>query len=92
MFAEIINTDITTAAWAEIKPAGTFELCDIAVQAVDDATFKLSLTGTDAEPYWIVKADTVLALGPLKLIAGTKIFYTKAISADTTVQTVVRRR
>ena len=92
MFAEIINTAITTSAWAEIKPVGTYALCDVGIQAVDDATFKISLTGTDEGPYWTMKEKTALAPGEMRLTAATRIIYAKAISANTTVQTIVRRR
>ena len=91
MFAEIINTAITTTAWSEIKPVGTYALCEIGIQAVDDATFKISITGTDDGAYWTVKENAAFAPGDMRLTAGTRIFYAKAISADTTVQTIVRR-
>ncbi|MBI9092912.1 MAG: hypothetical protein JEZ12_27160 [Desulfobacterium sp.] len=92
MFAEIINEAITTGAWAEIKPVGSFASCSIVAQARDGSSFKLSLTGSDAAPYWTVKENSGMNPGKIRLKAGTRIIYAKAISADCTVEIAVKRR
>jgi len=90
MFAEIINTVITTSAWTEIKPSSSLASANIIIQAADDTEFKISLTGSDSDPFWTVKVGAAVSPGTLRLYASTTVIYAKSIEAGCTVQTIIK--